>query len=197
MKLQDIHTNFNTDKGTAHNYIDTYEALFSSRRLDKLNILEIGVLFGGSLKMWEHYFPNSMIYGVEDFSQDNGHEYHAYAPVIAEQVKNDLRHHERIKLEVFNCENPNSIAAALGLVKFDIIIDDASHALKQQFLNMVNYYPLLSRGGFYICEDVQSHEEGCLLITKFKSIFNEYETVELIEMSPPKKSDDRIILIKK
>jgi hypothetical protein len=197
MKLQEIHTQFQTDKGTAHNYLETYNSLFFDRRLKKLNILEIGVLFGGSLKMWEYYFKNSQIYGIEDFSQKDGHGYYSYAPVIAEQVQDDLAKHNRIKLMVFDCEDSNIIASTLKNLSFDIIIDDASHILLQQEFNMINYYPFLNKNGLYICEDVQSNYEGSYLIQKFKSTFQDYQNIELLEMDPLKKSDDRIVLIKK
>jgi hypothetical protein len=197
MKLQDIHLNFKTDKGTAHNYLETYDSFFSKRRLEKLNVLEIGVLFGGSLKMWEHYFENSQIYGIEDFSQKDGHGYYSHAPVIAKEVQNDLAQHERIKLLVFDCEDSNVISSTLKDLNFDIIIDDASHTFTQQEFNLLNYYPFLNKNGLYICEDIQSNTEGALLIQKFKSIYDDYQDIELLEMDPLRKSDDRIVLIRK
>ena len=54
------------DKGTAHSYIENYyHHRFDKIRLNKLNILEIGVSTGLSLEMWCEYFPNSNIIGVE------------------------------------------------------------------------------------------------------------------------------------
>ena len=54
------------DKGTAHSYIENYyHYRFDEIRLNKLNILEIGVSTGLSLEMWCEYFPNSNIIGVE------------------------------------------------------------------------------------------------------------------------------------
>jgi hypothetical protein len=59
-----------TDKLT-HGYIPRHEKNFSSLRIGKMNILEIGVggyddpKSGKSLRMWEEYFPNSMIYGID------------------------------------------------------------------------------------------------------------------------------------
>lgn len=197
MKLTDIHINFKTDKGTAHNYLEIYDSLFFKKRLKKLNILEIGVLFGGSLKMWEYYFENSQIYGIENFSQNDGHSYYLNAPVLAEEVQKDLNKHDRIKLMIFDCEDSNTISSTLKDLTFDIIIDDASHVLNQQESNMLNYYPFLNKNGIYICEDVQSNNEGEMLIQKFKSLSYDYEDIRLIEMNPLRKSDDRIILIQK
>ena len=54
------------DKCTAHSYIENYyHYKFDQIRLNKLNILEIGVSTGLSLEMWFEYFPNSNIIGVE------------------------------------------------------------------------------------------------------------------------------------
>lgn len=197
MRLQEIHTRFETDKGTAHNYLPTYDNLFSQRRLEKLNILEIGVLFGGSLKMWECYFENSQIYGIEDFSQKDGQGYYSYMPVIAQKVQKDLSQHDRINLMVFSCEDVNAINERLKNLTFDIIIDDASHAYSQQVSNMVNFFPLLNKNGIYICEDVQFSYEGMYLMDVFKLRFEDYQSIEMLEMNPMRKSDDRIVVIKK
>ena len=53
------------DKGTGHNYIESYENLFKDIRYDAKNIFEIGVCGGYSLRMWKEYFPNAMIYGAD------------------------------------------------------------------------------------------------------------------------------------
>jgi cephalosporin hydroxylase len=189
MKLTDIHTQFKTDKGTAHSYIGWYEDTFSERRAEKLNVLEIGVLFGGSLKMWEKYFENSQIYGIEDFSQEDGQWHYQYEPVDGDAVME-----ERITLFNFNCEDPNLISSHLHDLSFDIILDDANHQLSQQMKNFENYYPYISDGGIYICEDVQTKEDA----EDLKSfILNLYPTKEvyIVELDLRKKSDDRLVVV--
>ena len=42
-----------------------YSRFFSARRMEKLKILEIGVANGHSVASWHHYFPNSIIYGID------------------------------------------------------------------------------------------------------------------------------------
>src|SRR5438067_9360832 len=64
---------YGTDKGgwhmlagdTCHNYTPTYHHMFGTRRLSVRNVLEIGVNYGPSLRMWEEYFPNADIYGLD------------------------------------------------------------------------------------------------------------------------------------
>ena len=54
---------YDTDKHK--DLIPTYEKLFENMRNDKLKILEIGVLRGGSMLWLKDFFPNSEIYVVD------------------------------------------------------------------------------------------------------------------------------------
>jgi len=194
MKLTDIHTQFKTDKGTAHSYIEWYEDIFSERRLEKLNVLEIGVLFGGSLKMWEKYFENSRIYGIEDFSQKDGQWHYQYELVDSNSIMKEINSYERITLFNFDCENVTFIEENFKNLSFDIILDDANHKLDQQIKNFQNYYPYINDGGIYICEDVQTKEEA----EDLKSfILNQYPNKEvyIVELDLMKKSDDRLVAV--
>ena len=49
---------FNTDK-LELGYVELYESYFKPLREKKLNILEIGVFRGASIKVWSEYFINS------------------------------------------------------------------------------------------------------------------------------------------
>ena len=44
-----------SDKGSMHSYIEFYERYFSSKR-DSVRLLEIGMMTGGSLHLWQKYF---------------------------------------------------------------------------------------------------------------------------------------------
>jgi hypothetical protein len=41
-------------------YLDVYERVLGDLRNKSINILEIGVQNGGSLEIWDKYFPNSI-----------------------------------------------------------------------------------------------------------------------------------------
>ena len=194
MKLTDIHRQFKTDKGIAHSYIEWYEDTFSDRRTDELKVLEIGVLFGGSLKMWEKYFKNSQIYGIEDFSQQDGHWHYQFEPVDGNSVMEEINSHERITLFNFNCESLDLIRDNLQGLNFDIIIDDANHQLTQQMKNFQNYYPYVNEGGIYICEDVQTNHEAQDLQSFILELYPDKE-VHIIEFNLNKKTDDRIVAV--
>lgn len=194
MKLTKIHTKFNTDKGVAHNYIPWYEETFSDHRTENLKILEIGVLFGDSLKMWEMYFENSLIYGIEDFSQKDGHEFHDYKPVDKKIIMKDINSHERITLLNFDCEDITEIKYNLSDNLFDIIIDDASHKLDQQIKNLENYSSYLNENGIYIIEDVQTRENANLLIRTCEKLYPN-KKCSSIEFNIHSRTDDRIVVL--
>ena len=192
--LTELNELYKSDKGITHNYLNYYEKLFSENRHKKLNILEIGVLFGNSLKLWNDFFTKSTIYGVENFSQDNGHDYYSYKPVNPNDVINDLKKYERVNLLVFDCEDVNEIEKKLTGLEFDIIIDDGSHSVSQQKLNYTNYSKFLKDDGIYICEDVQNNEESLKIINHIKLI-NPNKDIKCEEFNINNKSDDRIIVV--
>ena len=64
-KLVELQKSFKTDKGTAHNYLQHYDILFEKYINKNINFLEIGILFGESLKLFSSYFTHGNIYGIE------------------------------------------------------------------------------------------------------------------------------------
>jgi hypothetical protein len=194
MKLTNIHLEFETDKGTAHSYLEYYDELFSDLRLKHMNVLEIGVLFGGSLKMWSTYFINSKIYGIDNFSQETGEKYYNYKPVCYDDVSNDLKSYGKIKLFNFNCESVDDINNNIDNLKFNIIIDDASHELEQQCKNLINFSKYLTDDGVYICEDIQSNTDAIYLKKLANKLFVNKKSV-IKEFNVFNKSDDRLLAI--
>lgn len=195
MKLTEIQHLFKTDKGTNHDYLEYYDNIFNQKRLDEMNILEIGVLYGESLKLWEYYFPNSKIFGIENFSQlDGGYPYST--PLDYQKTSDNLSKNKRINLINMDCENELSIQEKLDGLFFDIIIDDANHNINQQLKNFINYFPKLNSGGIYVCEDIQEFTTFELLKNtlkiNFDGIFNKYECVE---RKVNIRADDRLFVV--
>ena len=127
------------DKGTAHSYIENYyHHKFDKIRLNKLNILEIGVSTGSSLEMWSEYFPNSNIIGVELENID-------YRPT-----------NSRIKLIIGNGTDSKTYQ---NVEQLDIIIDDGSHIFTDQIFSFAILYHKLNKGGIYVIEDVKNIDE--------------------------------------
>ena len=55
-----------TDKGPQdHNFTEIYDHILFPMRDEEIRILEIGVADGGSLLMWQDYFPKATIDGID------------------------------------------------------------------------------------------------------------------------------------
>jgi hypothetical protein len=138
--LTEIGKFFNTDKATHHNFTEFYDGYFDQMRNESLNILEIGIWKGESLKMWKEYSPNSTIYGLDI---------------------NNLKHLEedRIFIEQADQTDINRMNTVFPSVKFDIIIDDGGHSMYQQQLTLISMLHRLKRGGYFIVEDLHTSLE--------------------------------------
>ena len=134
---------FSIDKNTLHTYIDVYEKLFSSYRTSReLNLLEIGVSTGASLVLWSKYFsPTANIEGVD---------------VQFEELakKEALNTYLKAKLILGNSTSKD-FTQTLG--KYDIIIDDGSHEVKDQIKTFRNMIGHLNVGGIYVIEDINGN----------------------------------------
>lgn len=110
-------------------YTPFYDALLRGRQVK--TVLEIGVLNGASLRMWQEYFPGAEIFGMDIAARTIG-----LNVFIGDQgSREDL---ERV--------------AQAG--PFDLIVDDGSHRPEDQVLGAVTLVPHLWEGGLYIIEDV-------------------------------------------
>ncbi len=190
MKLQDIHLQYKTDKGTEHNYVPFYDSIFGDLRLKENNLLEIGVLHGGSLKMWHDFFENSHVYGVEDFSQQTGFS----EPVIQEEVERSLLEYPRAKLFFYNSEDKEQATKNLEGLQFDIIIDDANHRIENQLKNIDIYYPFLAPGGIYIIEDVCHPDSAVMCAEKLHELSG--KNAGIVDFNVAVRHDDRIVYLK-
>jgi len=65
MSLEKIVDNRRTDKNTIHSYLPLYQKLLISKKETAKNVLEVGIHNGGSIKLWNDFFINANIYGVE------------------------------------------------------------------------------------------------------------------------------------
>lgn len=142
MELKSIINDNTTDKNTLHSYIPTYELLFSQKKISATSILEVGINLGGSIKLWNDYFCNAEIYGIDQKNMD-------------ENIIN-LTNEKRIKLllnkDAYNI-NENEFD-----IKFDVMIDDGSHDLEHQIYFLQKYLHFLKDDGIFIIEDVQNIE---------------------------------------
>lgn len=145
---------YKSDKGTvygcSHNYTKIYEDNFKSIRNEnkkgcQIKLLEIGVACGSSLKMWESYFENSKITGVD----------------INQECKKLCKDFNNIEIKIGDILSLNLDE------KYDIIIDDGSHLADDILQTFYKLFPLLNKGGIYVIEDLQA----CSNINYIKSHF--------------------------
>ena len=144
--LDAIGLNYGTDKVSQKNgYTRHYEHFFEPIRYKKLKILEIGVYKGASLFMWQKYFPNSHIYGIDNGKIcDNAamNSINACEPRIT-TYRADQVSREDLAEFIKDCGGD-----------FDIIIDDGYHFQEHQQVSLGFLYPYLKDGGIYIVEDI-------------------------------------------
>ena len=99
-------------------------------------MLEIGVLAGGSLEIWQTYLgSDATIAGVD------------IMPSVRDYVTDFTVH-------IGNQADPTFLRATNDESgPFDIVIDDGGHTFHQQITSFETLYPLLADGGVYIVED--------------------------------------------
>ena len=129
-----------------------YEKVFKKRRIEKLKILELGVANGHSIASWHHYFPNSMIYGI-----DNKKPFKFFYK--SKRVK-------YFQINVFDQKQIDSFIKKHG--KFDYIIDDSINTEKAMLMNIKNFYPSLNSGGAYFLEDFGFYDHSQKAMQKVK-----------------------------
>lgn len=144
MMLDELAIKYGTDKGSDHhNYCETYQHYFGPIKDDVTGLLEIGIggknfhgVAGGSLKMWEAYFTNAHICGVDidpSAQQDYGPRISA---VIGDQTLKSVLDQ-----------------AIATLPSVDIIIDDGSHMNNLTVATFEYLFEKLRPGGWYVIED--------------------------------------------
>lgn len=120
-----------TDKGTSHSYIEFYEQQLFRFRDMPIKLLEIGVNRGKSLRLWSQYFT------------------HPDAKIIGLDIKPVSLPIPRVTVLMGDAKKYDP-----GDQTFDVIIDDGSHNVLDQFTAFDNLWPKLSLGGLYVIEDV-------------------------------------------
>ena len=118
-------------------FLEIYSNYFKDYKNKQINILEIGVDKGDSLKIWRKYFTKANICGIDiadiDFQIEG-----------VEVFKADQSHKESLKLICDKYKN------------FDIIIDDGGHYSKQILISLNFLFDYLNNDGLYIVEDLQT-----------------------------------------
>ena len=141
MSLKELFKKHKSDK-YKHNYHLIYEPYLKNLKQKKLNILEIGVSDGASIKAWSDYFKNSNIIGIDI-------------------KKIDLKKRKLNKKKISIYQGSQSDKEFIKFLinkykKFDIIIDDGSHIPSDVIKSFNLLFNALSNKGIYFVEDTQT-----------------------------------------
>jgi hypothetical protein len=120
-----------------HNYLPLYWMHFRDIRLKVRKVCEIGLQRDASLRMWEEFFPNAEICGIDIDPACREFEGGRRRVFIGDQ--SDRRFLGNFLDEVGG-----------GL---DIVIDDGSHLVDHQLATFEILLPALNRHGIYVMED--------------------------------------------
>lgn len=139
--LEDFFKDFEpkSDKNTSHAYINGYySGEFSNKKELGIKLLEIGIRQGYSHILWDKYFPNGEIHGV-----DNGESGFTW----------EVLNGSRVKIYTEDAYN-NKFTDKFDNDYFDYIIDDGSHHPAHQIKCIDLFLPKIKSGGKLIIEDV-------------------------------------------
>lgn len=131
------------DRGTttheAHGYSEVYEQCMWRDR--PFRLLEIGIGNGSGIRMWKEWNPqiNLTVIDVDPSSLLMFHPSQVEAAHIADQG-------DRLQIASLCC----------GVEPFDVIIDDGSHAMREQQISLAVLLPMLRSGGRYFIEDLHT-----------------------------------------
>ena len=148
-----------TDKGPdstywrKHCYTEFYGPLFDNIKSKEINMLEIGVNWGGSLLMWDDFLNIKNLHGI-DINLNK----------IYPEVAEEIRQRSNIKLFEGDAYNVSFIDKNIRKISYDIILDDGSHLYEHQVKFFNNYVKFLSPGGFLLCEDFSTVEQARAVI---------------------------------
>ena len=180
MTLIEIITNngyinkYKTDKESRHRYCTSYyDQVFYNLKDKKLNILEIGIKNGSSLVLWNEYFKNSIVYGIDN----------------SDLIGNRLDIYPRIKTII---QDAYKKELTFNLPLFDIIIDDGPHTLESQIKFINNYFKKLNKNGKLFIEDINGNYNLNELLTeagKFTA------NLALVDLRPKTNTEDSLMLV--
>jgi hypothetical protein len=154
---------YTTDKHTHHKYIQSfYEERFIKFQNKKINLLEIGILRGESLKLWCDYFDDAKVVGIDIFVR-----------VPRNVVEQNLIGYD-VDLRIIDSFNENNDVRDKFIEEwrgegFDVIIDDGLHTGEAQLKTFRNFSPLMKKNGVYVIEDVRD-ESMEMLASEIKTL---------------------------
>jgi len=121
-------------------YMDIYDyyfGKFNNWKDEEINLMEIGVLKGDSLRMWHEYFIKANIIGID----------------INPECKFEK---DRVKIYIGDQSDEKFLNKVCKDKQFEVIIDDGGHKMSQQINSFKILWKYLKPGGLYIIEDLHT-----------------------------------------
>lgn len=145
------------DKDGIHTYVDTYDKLFLPFQ-NGCSFMEIGLALGMSIDLFDEYFDNSEIVGVDISVVFTPKKYKNDVAILeADATKaNILKHFEH--------------------KTFDIIVDDGSHMTQDQIDTFNLLKGKMNKGGLYIIEDILALDQER---SKFERLHTNCEIIDM------------------
>jgi len=129
-----------TDKHSLYTgYLDHYERMFRPLQHEPIDIIEIGVFKGGSLRTWRRFFSKARIIGVD------------INPACLQYAGND------VIVEIGSQNDAAFLESLRSKYQPTIVIDDGSHRALDIKFTFERLFPALLPGGCYVIEDVEVH----------------------------------------
>jgi hypothetical protein len=139
-ELNKIGEYYGTDKQYLHNYYNRFYQKILQPYREKCDILEIGVLDGASLKVWNDFFKEGLIHGID-----------------INNYQSDL---DRVWMFNVDQSNQESIYEfSKNGFMYDVIIDDGSHRMNDVQTTVQILFENVKPGGLFIIEDLQTSLE--------------------------------------
>ena len=180
MSLEQLVDNSKTDKNTTHSYLPLYQNLLIGKKESAKNVLEVGILFGGSIKLWSDFFTNATVYGVDRMN--------------SKDVWDGIQNKENIILLTSKDAYNEDFFIANFLyknIKCDFILDDGPHSLEsmKQFIKL--YSQIMTDDGILVIEDVQSWDWIDILKKEVPEHLKQY--IKVYDLRPNKNRYDDIV----
>ena len=180
MSMISIVDNSRTDKNTVHSYLELYQSLLFSKKETAKHVLEVGILNGGSIKLWHDFFVNAIVYGLDVISK--------------EEVWSELQNNKRIVLHTSNDAYNEEFFRNNFLnknIKCDFMLDDGPHTLESMIQFIKLYSQIMTDDGILIIEDVQSWD--WIYILKNEVPHHLQQFIKVYDLRPNKNRYDDIV----
>jgi len=142
MSLDLIGISEGTDKHSLeHDYLRHYERLFEPYRTAPVDVVEIGVAGGASLRTWRRFFTQARIVGID---------IHPHCRQHADEKNGVI-------VEIGSQDDPGFLTDLCQRYRPSIIIDDGSHLAHHMQFSFERLFPALLPGGCYAIEDMPFH----------------------------------------